>query len=180
MSPPSLPIAPDVAKLHAIGATDRRIAALLGCSVATVSERRRALGLPPVFRYRGRVDAVIDSTEEVPLRFCDPTGSDLSSEWSVDAASDGLPVDALEHERCRKMVRRAMSSLSPRQEMVLRMRFGIGEKSDHTLEEVGAILGIGKERVRRIESQALRKMRHPARSRDLLQLWDPAIQGRSR
>jgi RNA polymerase primary sigma factor len=63
--------------------------------------------------------------------------------------------------------RRILATLTPREEKVLRMRFGIGEKSDHTLEEVGKDFTVTRERIRQIEAKALRKLRHPTRSKKL-------------
>jgi RNA polymerase primary sigma factor len=62
---------------------------------------------------------------------------------------------------------KALATLTPREEKVLRMRFGIGEKSDHTLEEVGQNFDVTRERIRQIEAKALRKLRHPSRSKKL-------------
>jgi RNA polymerase primary sigma factor len=62
---------------------------------------------------------------------------------------------------------RVLSTLTPREEKVLRMRFGIGEKSDHTLEEVGQDFAVTRERIRQIEAKALRKLRHPSRAKRL-------------
>jgi RNA polymerase primary sigma factor len=63
--------------------------------------------------------------------------------------------------------RRVLATLTPREEKVLRMRFGIGETSDHTLEEVGQDFSVTRERIRQIEAKALRKLRHPSRSKRL-------------
>ena len=63
--------------------------------------------------------------------------------------------------------RKVLSTLTPREEKVLRMRFGIGEKSDHTLEEVGLQFSVTRERIRQIEAKALRKLKHPSRSKQL-------------
>jgi RNA polymerase primary sigma factor len=65
-----------------------------------------------------------------------------------------------------------LSTLSPREEKVLRMRFGIGESKDHTLEEVGAYFRVTRERIRQIEAKALRKLRHPKRCRKLKSFSD--------
>jgi RNA polymerase primary sigma factor len=66
-----------------------------------------------------------------------------------------------------EQVDKVLGSLTPREERVLRMRFGIGEKSDHTLEEVGQDFEVTRERIRQIEAKALRKLRHPSRSKRL-------------
>jgi RNA polymerase primary sigma factor len=66
-----------------------------------------------------------------------------------------------------EQVNKVLGSLTPREERVLRMRFGIGEKSDHTLEEVGQDFEVTRERIRQIEAKALRKLRHPSRSKRL-------------
>ncbi|MBI2974681.1 MAG: RNA polymerase sigma factor RpoD, partial [Deltaproteobacteria bacterium] len=69
-------------------------------------------------------------------------------------------------------MKRVLSTLTPREEKVLRMRFGIGEKSDHTLEEVGRDFAVTRERIRQIEAKALRKLRHPSRSKKLKSFVD--------
>jgi len=77
------------------------------------------------------------------------------------------PVDAVAASHLRQQCERVLATLSPREERVLRMRFGIGERLDHTLEEVGQSFAVTRERIRQIESKALRKLRHPGRSRHL-------------
>jgi RNA polymerase primary sigma factor len=77
------------------------------------------------------------------------------------------PADAVACSHLRKQTARALSSLSPREERILRMRFGIGEGMDHTLEEVGQAFAVTRERVRQIEAKALRKLRHPRRRHHL-------------
>ena len=62
---------------------------------------------------------------------------------------------------------RVLGSLTPREERILRMRFGIGTKSDHTLEQVGQVFSVTRERIRQIEAKALRKLKHPSRARAL-------------
>ena len=66
-----------------------------------------------------------------------------------------------------EQTKKVLATLTPREEQVLRMRFGIGEKSDHTLEEVGHEFAVTRERIRQIEAKALRKLRHPSRSKRL-------------
>ncbi|HYY06178.1 MAG TPA: RNA polymerase sigma factor RpoD, partial [Candidatus Limnocylindria bacterium] len=77
------------------------------------------------------------------------------------------PVEAVMSLRLREQTRQVLDSLTPREAQVLRLRFGIGERSDHTLEEVGARFAVTRERIRQIEAKALRKLRHPSRARRL-------------
>jgi len=78
-----------------------------------------------------------------------------------------LPSDAAVNLNLAEQTRKVLATLTPREEKVLRMRFGIGEKADHTLEEVGQDFSVTRERIRQIEAKALRKLRHPTRSRKL-------------
>jgi len=77
------------------------------------------------------------------------------------------PASAVVNMNLQEQTRKVLSTLTPREEKVLRMRFGIGEKSDHTLEEVGQNFDVTRERIRQIEAKALRKLRHPSRSKRL-------------
>jgi RNA polymerase primary sigma factor len=77
------------------------------------------------------------------------------------------PGDAVTNTNLSDIIRRVLATLTPREEKVLRMRFGIGEKADHTLEEVGQDFDVTRERIRQIEVKALRKLRHPTRSKNL-------------
>ncbi|MEL6545004.1 MAG: RNA polymerase sigma factor RpoD, partial [Myxococcota bacterium] len=77
------------------------------------------------------------------------------------------PADAVINNNLAEQTRKVLATLTPREEKVLRMRFGIGEKSDHTLEEVGQDFEVTRERIRQIEAKALRKLRHPSRSKRL-------------
>ena len=77
------------------------------------------------------------------------------------------PLDAAIQSDLRDAVSRALESLTPREERILRMRFGIGTKSDHTLQEVGQVFSVTRERIRQIEAKALRKLKHPSRAREL-------------
>ena len=77
------------------------------------------------------------------------------------------PDDAAVLANLAEKTREVLSTLTPREEKVLRMRFGIGEKSDHTLEEVGRDFAVTRERIRQIEAKALLKLRHPTRSKKL-------------
>ncbi len=78
-----------------------------------------------------------------------------------------LPIDAVIQSNLRETTTRVLASLTPREERVVRMRFGLGMNSDHTLEEVGQQFSVTRERIRQIEAKALRKLKHPSRSRDL-------------
>jgi RNA polymerase primary sigma factor len=83
-----------------------------------------------------------------------------------------LPSDAAVSINLSEQTRKVLATLTPREEKVLRMRFGIGEKADHTLEEVGQDFQVTRERIRQIEAKALRKLRHPTRSRKLKSFID--------
>ncbi|MAS87327.1 MAG: RNA polymerase sigma factor RpoD [Micavibrio sp.] len=83
-----------------------------------------------------------------------------------------LPVDAAIQSNLRETTTRVLASLTPREERVLRMRFGIGMNTDHTLEEVGQQFNVTRERIRQIEAKALRKLKHPSRSRKLRSFLD--------
>ena len=82
------------------------------------------------------------------------------------------PSEAVININLSEQTRRVLATLTPREEKVLRMRFGIGEKSDHTLEEVGQDFFVTRERIRQIEAKALRKLRHSSRARLLKSFVD--------
>ena len=82
------------------------------------------------------------------------------------------PLDSAIHSNLKETCTRILSSLTPREERVLRMRFGIGMNTDHTLEEVGQQFNVTRERIRQIEAKALRKLKHPSRSRKLRSFLD--------
>jgi RNA polymerase primary sigma factor len=82
------------------------------------------------------------------------------------------PAEAVININLSEQTRRVLATLTPREEKVLRMRFGIGEKSDHTLEEVGQDFFVTRERIRQIEAKALRKLRHSSRARLLKSFVD--------
>jgi hypothetical protein len=84
-----------------------------------------------------------------------------------------LPSEAAVSLNLAEQTRKVLATLTPREEKVLRMRFGIGEKADHTLEEVGKDFAVTRERIRQIEAKALRKLRHPTRSRKLKSFLPP-------
>ena len=104
-----------------------------------------------------------------PISLETPVGAEDNSHL-VDFIEDrtaASPAEVVMHTSLSEQTRSVLSSLSPREEKVLRMRFGIGEKSDHTLEEVGQGFEVTRERIRQIEAKALRKLRHPSRSKQL-------------
>jgi RNA polymerase primary sigma factor len=82
------------------------------------------------------------------------------------------PIDAMIQSHLRETTSRALALLTPREERIVRMRFGLGMNSDHTLEEVGQQFSVTRERIRQIEAKALRKLRHPSRSRALWSFFD--------
>jgi len=83
-----------------------------------------------------------------------------------------LPIDAAIQSNLRETTTRMLASLTPREERIVRMRFGIGMNSDHTLEEVGQQFSVTRERIRQIEAKAIRKLKHPSRSRELRSFLD--------
>jgi RNA polymerase primary sigma factor len=85
----------------------------------------------------------------------------------IEDKSAILPIDAAIQSNLRETTTRTLALLTPREERVLRMRFGIGMNKDHTLEEVGQQFSVTRERIRQIEAKALRKLKHPSRSRIL-------------
>ena len=82
------------------------------------------------------------------------------------------PIDAMIQSNLRETTTRVLASLTPREERIVRMRFGLGMNSDHTLEQVGQQFSVTRERIRQIEAKALRKLKHPSRSRVLRSFLD--------
>jgi RNA polymerase primary sigma factor len=102
-----------------------------------------------------------------PISLETPVGEDEDSALG-DFIPDQNAVDpqeAVVNENLALQTRRVLATLAPREERVLKMRFGIGERANHTLEEVGQDFEVTRERIRQIEAKALRKLRHPSRSR---------------
>jgi RNA polymerase primary sigma factor len=83
-----------------------------------------------------------------------------------------LPIDAMIQSNLRETTTRLLASLTPREERIVRMRFGLGMNSDHTLEQVGQQFSVTRERIRQIEAKAIRKLKHPSRSRELRSFLD--------
>jgi RNA polymerase primary sigma factor len=91
----------------------------------------------------------------------------------IEDKSATNPSNAVMQMNLGEQTRKVLATLTPREEKVLRMRFGIGERSDHTLEEVGQDFEVTRERIRQIEAKALRKLRHPSRAKKLFAFTDP-------
>ncbi len=109
-----------------------------------------------------------------PISLETPIGDDEDSNLGdfIEDKMALLPVDAAIQSNLRETTTRVLASLTPREERVLRMRFGIGMNTDHTLEEVGQQFSVTRERIRQIEAKALRKLKHPSRSRKLRSFLD--------
>jgi RNA polymerase primary sigma factor len=109
-----------------------------------------------------------------PISLETPIGDEEDSHLGdfIEDKNAVLPSDAAIHSNLRETTTRVLSSLTPREERVLRMRFGIGMNTDHTLEEVGQQFSVTRERIRQIEAKALRKLKHPSRSRKLRSFLD--------
>ena len=125
-----------------------------------------------VERMRGeraeKVRKVLKIAKE-PISLETPIGEEEDSHLGdfIEDKNTASPVDSVINIDLAEQVDKVLGSLTPREERVLRMRFGIGEKSDHTLEEVGQDFEVTRERIRQIEAKALRKLRHPSRSKRL-------------
>jgi len=109
-----------------------------------------------------------------PISLETPIGDEEDSHLGdfIEDKNAILPVDAAIQSNLRETTTRVLASLTPREERVLRMRFGIGMNTDHTLEEVGQQFSVTRERIRQIEAKALRKLKHPSRSRQLRSFLD--------
>lgn len=115
-----------------------------------------------------KVRKVLKISKE-PVSLETPVGDEEDShlgDFIEDKTSD-LPIDSAIYSNLKETITSLLSTLTPREERVLRMRFGIGMNTDHTLEEVGSQFTVTRERIRQIESKALRKLKHPTRSRKL-------------
>ncbi len=134
----------------------------------TPEELAEKLGMP-----LEKVRKVLKIAKE-PLSLETPIGDEEDSHLGdfIEDKNAILPVDAAIQSNLRETTTRVLASLTPREERVLRMRFGIGMNTDHTLEEVGQQFSVTRERIRQIEAKALRKLKHPSRSRKLRSFLD--------
>ncbi len=109
-----------------------------------------------------------------PVSLETPVGDEEDSNLGdfIEDKNAVLPLDSAVHSNLRETTTRVLASLTPREERVLRMRFGIGMNTDHTLEEVGQQFNVTRERIRQIEAKALRKLKHPTRSKKLRSFLD--------
>jgi RNA polymerase primary sigma factor len=109
-----------------------------------------------------------------PISLETPIGDEEDSQLGdfIEDSNAILPIDSAIQSNLRETTTRVLASLTPREERVLRMRFGIGMNTDHTLEEVGQQFSVTRERIRQIEAKALRKLKHPSRSRKLRSFLD--------
>src|SRR5262249_53886791 len=129
----------------------------------TPEELAEKLGMP-----LEKVRRVLKIAKE-PLSLETPIGDEENSHLGdfIEDKNAILPIDAVIQSNLRETTTRTLASLTPREERIIRMRFGIGMNKDHTLEEVGQRFSVTRERIRQIEAKALRKLRHPSRSRIL-------------
>ena len=134
----------------------------------TPEELAEKLGLP-----LEKIRKVLKIAKE-PISLETPIGDDEDSNLGdfIEDKAALLPGDAAIQSNLRETTTRVLASLTPREERVLRMRFGIGMNTDHTLEEVGQQFSVTRERIRQIEAKALRKLKHPSRSRKLRSFLD--------
>ena len=113
-----------------------------------------------------KVRLILESSRK-PLSLETPIGEDSELGDFLEDKSAGSPNESLLNQDLSTQVERALSMLSPKEKEILRLRFGIGEEGEHTLEEVGKRFDVTRERIRQIEAKALRKLRHPLRGRNL-------------
>jgi RNA polymerase primary sigma factor len=128
--------------------------------------RRAGLPLKTVSKVMGLAKEPLSL--ETPIGDDDGRLQDLIPNEDSELATETF-IESLD---LSKQTQKLLSTLNPREEKILRMRFGIGEKTDYTLEEVGKVFGISRERVRQIEERALRKLRHPLKNREFRQVAD--------
>ncbi|MAC41775.1 MAG: RNA polymerase sigma factor RpoD [Pelagibacterales bacterium] len=135
---------------------------------ATPEELAEKLAMP-----LDKVRKVMKIAKE-PISLETPVGDEEDSHLGdfIHDQNAVIPLDAAIHENLREQTTQILASLTPREERVLRMRFGIGMNTDHTLEEVGQQFSVTRERIRQIEAKALRKLKHPSRSRTLKSFLD--------
>ena len=137
----------------------------------TPEEIAKKMGIPVA-----KVRKVLKIAQE-PISLETPIGEEEDSHLKDFIEDRGAlsPVDAVIHLNLREQTRAVLKTLTPREEKVLKLRFGVGDGSEHTLEEVGQSFAVTRERIRQIESKALRKLRHPSRTKALRVFLEKAI-----
>ena len=127
-----------------------------------------------------RMDYPVDKVKKVlkiakePISLETPIGDEEDSSLGdfIEDKKAVAPAEEVVNTKLSEQIASVLADLTPREEQVLRKRFGIGEKSDHTLEEVGKLFNVTRERIRQIEAKALRKLRHPVRSQTLRSFYE--------
>jgi len=134
----------------------------------TPEELAEKLGMP-----LDKVRRTLNIAKE-PLSLSTPIGDEENAQLGdfIEDKNAILPIDAAIQSNLRETATRVLASLTPREERVLRMRFGIGMNTDHTLDQIGQQFSVTRERIRQIEAKALRKLKHPSRSRVLRTFLD--------
>jgi RNA polymerase primary sigma factor len=134
----------------------------------TPEELAETLGMP-----LEKVRKVLKISKE-PISLETPIGDEEDSHLGdfIEDTNTILPIDAVIQSNLRETTTRVLALLTPREERIVRVRFGIGMNTDHTLEEVGQQFSVTRERIRQIEAKALRKLKHPSRSRILRTFLD--------
>ncbi|MBI2155821.1 MAG: sigma-70 family RNA polymerase sigma factor [Candidatus Rokubacteria bacterium] len=149
-----------VETLNRISRVNRHLVNELGRE-PTPEELAQRTGVPAK-----KVRLILESSRK-PLSLETPIGEDSELGDFLEDKSAGSPNDSLLNQDLTTQVERALGTLSPKEKEILRLRFGIGEEGEHTLEEVGQRFQVTRERIRQIEAKALRKLRHPLRGRNL-------------
>ncbi len=149
-----------VETLNRISRVNRNLTSEMGRE-PTAEELAQHTGVPAK-----KVRLILESSRK-PLSLETPIGEDSELGDFLEDRSAGSPNDSLISQDLTSQVEKALSTLSQKEKEILRLRFGIGEEGEHTLEEVGRRFAVTRERIRQIEAKALRKLRHPLRGRNL-------------
>jgi RNA polymerase primary sigma factor len=156
-----------IESINKIARTRRQLFSEIGRD-PTPEELAKKLGMP-----LEKVRKTLKIAKE-PLSLETPIGDEGDAHLGdlIEDQDAILPIDVVIHTSLRETTTRVLASLTPREERIVRMRFGIGTNSEHTLEEVGRQFSVTRERIRQIEAKALRKLKHPSRSRELRNFLD--------
>jgi RNA polymerase sigma factor (sigma-70 family) len=144
-------------------ASEENLPALLGCTVYPVHRLDRAVGGVMVYaKTKAAAAALSRAVQE----------NKLKKEYTAIVSGTPVPAEAASHTLLKEQLSAVLQSLTPREEKVLRLRFGLEDGRPRTLEEVGKEFNVTRERIRQIEAKALRKLRHPSRSKKLRDFLD--------